>query len=171
MIVEKQMECRLAGETEVLGENLPQHHFWTHIVSMVVNCRVKLYLVTRISNVNLVFIFMSACIWVFCCGNALQWFFLLLDFLTHRFLQIANYSSWYPCSVLPWGLNIASGWWAWMWLRVSVVLVRLTTFSRMFYFQLPEDVHTRVTNVLFSSRISDDFELQSEPLLSKQIWS
>jgi hypothetical protein len=27
MIVEKQMECRLAGETEVLGENLPQCHF------------------------------------------------------------------------------------------------------------------------------------------------
>jgi hypothetical protein len=27
MIVEKQMECRLAGETEVLGENLPQSHF------------------------------------------------------------------------------------------------------------------------------------------------
>jgi hypothetical protein len=27
MIVEKQMECRLAGETEVLGENLPQRHF------------------------------------------------------------------------------------------------------------------------------------------------
>jgi hypothetical protein len=26
-IVEKQMECRLAGETEVLGENLPQGHF------------------------------------------------------------------------------------------------------------------------------------------------
>jgi hypothetical protein len=25
--VEKQMECRLAGETEVLGENLPQRHF------------------------------------------------------------------------------------------------------------------------------------------------
>jgi hypothetical protein len=25
MIVEKQMECRLAGETEILGENLPQH--------------------------------------------------------------------------------------------------------------------------------------------------
>jgi hypothetical protein len=24
MIVEKQMECRLAGETEVIGENLPQ---------------------------------------------------------------------------------------------------------------------------------------------------
>jgi hypothetical protein len=24
MIVEKQMECRLVGETEVLGENLPQ---------------------------------------------------------------------------------------------------------------------------------------------------
>jgi hypothetical protein len=24
MIVEKQMECRLAGETEILGENLPQ---------------------------------------------------------------------------------------------------------------------------------------------------
>jgi hypothetical protein len=27
MIVEKRMECRLAGETEILGENLPQRHF------------------------------------------------------------------------------------------------------------------------------------------------
>jgi hypothetical protein len=27
MIVEKQMECRLAAETEVLGGNLPQRHF------------------------------------------------------------------------------------------------------------------------------------------------
>jgi hypothetical protein len=27
MIVKKQIECRLAGETEVLGENLPQSHF------------------------------------------------------------------------------------------------------------------------------------------------
>jgi hypothetical protein len=27
MIVEKQIECRLAGETEVLGETLPQRHF------------------------------------------------------------------------------------------------------------------------------------------------
>jgi hypothetical protein len=27
MIVEKQMEWRLAGETEVLEENLPQRHF------------------------------------------------------------------------------------------------------------------------------------------------
>jgi hypothetical protein len=27
MIVEKQMECSLAGETEVLEENLPQRHF------------------------------------------------------------------------------------------------------------------------------------------------
>jgi hypothetical protein len=27
MIAEKQMECRLEGETEVLGENLPQRHF------------------------------------------------------------------------------------------------------------------------------------------------
>jgi hypothetical protein len=27
MIVEKQMECRFARETEVLGENLPQRHF------------------------------------------------------------------------------------------------------------------------------------------------
>jgi hypothetical protein len=26
-VVEKQMECRLARETEVLGENLPQRHF------------------------------------------------------------------------------------------------------------------------------------------------
>jgi hypothetical protein len=27
MIVDKQMECKLAGETDVLGENLPQRHF------------------------------------------------------------------------------------------------------------------------------------------------
>jgi hypothetical protein len=27
MIVEKQMECRLARETEILGENLPQLKF------------------------------------------------------------------------------------------------------------------------------------------------
>jgi hypothetical protein len=27
MIVEKQMECILAGETDVLGENLSQRHF------------------------------------------------------------------------------------------------------------------------------------------------
>jgi hypothetical protein len=27
MSVESMMECRLAGETEVLGENLPQRHF------------------------------------------------------------------------------------------------------------------------------------------------
>jgi hypothetical protein len=27
MIVEKQMECRFSGETEILGENLPQRHF------------------------------------------------------------------------------------------------------------------------------------------------
>jgi hypothetical protein len=27
MTVEKQMECGLTGETEVLGENLPQRHF------------------------------------------------------------------------------------------------------------------------------------------------
>jgi hypothetical protein len=27
MIVGKQMECRLEGESEVLGENVPQRHF------------------------------------------------------------------------------------------------------------------------------------------------
>jgi hypothetical protein len=27
LIVESMMECRLVGETEVLGENLPQRHF------------------------------------------------------------------------------------------------------------------------------------------------
>jgi hypothetical protein len=27
MIVESMMECKLARETEVLGENLPQRHF------------------------------------------------------------------------------------------------------------------------------------------------
>jgi hypothetical protein len=35
MIVETQMECRLAGETEVLGENLPQRHFSSDVVVLV----------------------------------------------------------------------------------------------------------------------------------------
>jgi hypothetical protein len=37
IIVEKQMECRLAGETEVLGENLPQRHFFpsVHLVLII----------------------------------------------------------------------------------------------------------------------------------------
>jgi hypothetical protein len=30
MIVDKQMECRLAEEPKVLGENLPQRHFCHH---------------------------------------------------------------------------------------------------------------------------------------------
>jgi hypothetical protein len=34
VIVEKQMECRLAGETEVLGEKLPQGHFVHHKSNM-----------------------------------------------------------------------------------------------------------------------------------------
>jgi hypothetical protein len=33
VIVEKQMECRLTGETEVLGENLPQRHFCLHKIT------------------------------------------------------------------------------------------------------------------------------------------
>jgi hypothetical protein len=34
MIVEKQMECRLAGETEVLGENCPSATFVHHKVTL-----------------------------------------------------------------------------------------------------------------------------------------
>jgi hypothetical protein len=39
MTVEKQMKCRLAGETEVLGENLPQRHFYpsycSHLLALL----------------------------------------------------------------------------------------------------------------------------------------
>jgi hypothetical protein len=41
-----------------------------HIVSVVVKRRVKLDQVTTVSNVKAC-VFVSACIWVFCCGNAL----------------------------------------------------------------------------------------------------
>jgi hypothetical protein len=34
VIVEQLVEWRLAGETEVLGENLPQHHFAHHKSNM-----------------------------------------------------------------------------------------------------------------------------------------
>jgi hypothetical protein len=40
MIVEKQVDCRLTGETEVLGENLPQRHFVHSSVWLVAtSCR------------------------------------------------------------------------------------------------------------------------------------
>jgi hypothetical protein len=34
MIVEQSVEYELAGETEVLGENLPNYHFLHHISHM-----------------------------------------------------------------------------------------------------------------------------------------
>jgi hypothetical protein len=39
-VVVKQMECRMAGEIEVLGENLPQHHFCPphQLVAMALKC-------------------------------------------------------------------------------------------------------------------------------------
>jgi hypothetical protein len=36
MIVEKQMKCRLAGETEIFGGNLPQRHFVHHKSDMTI---------------------------------------------------------------------------------------------------------------------------------------
>jgi hypothetical protein len=35
MIVEQSVECELTGETEVLGENLPQCHFVHHKSQMI----------------------------------------------------------------------------------------------------------------------------------------
>jgi hypothetical protein len=35
MIVEQSVECELAGKTEVLGENLPQFHFFHHKSHMI----------------------------------------------------------------------------------------------------------------------------------------
>jgi hypothetical protein len=37
VIVEQLVECELAGETEVLGENLPQRHFIHHKSHMTIN--------------------------------------------------------------------------------------------------------------------------------------
>jgi hypothetical protein len=58
MILEKQMECRLAGEPEVLVENLPSanfvHHKIPHNQKPVTN-RLR-YCVALTLNVNLVFL-------------------------------------------------------------------------------------------------------------------
>jgi hypothetical protein len=52
MIVEKQMECRLAGETEVLGENLPQRHHMGYT-------RLSSFLVFNYSLTFALFVFVS----------------------------------------------------------------------------------------------------------------
>jgi hypothetical protein len=59
MIVESMMECRLAGETEVLGENLPQRHFCPTIpVTSSLICP-SIFLNTPFSNIPSLFSFLN----------------------------------------------------------------------------------------------------------------
>jgi hypothetical protein len=65
MIVEKQMECSLAGETEVLGENLPQLHFCPSqnptrpdpitVVTTIIIIILRIYLSIYIVSIYLIF--------------------------------------------------------------------------------------------------------------------
>jgi hypothetical protein len=52
MIVEKQMECRLAGETEVLGENCPSATFVPEFPLNTVEIKTQIYVESSVHGTS-----------------------------------------------------------------------------------------------------------------------